>query len=125
MGLALREALLDYQKFVIFQPRRQLRKFIVVMENAGISIRRRSVRKSGNASNEIAGHGRSDPKKAPDTPEQVSVTVKAGEVVAINGKAQSPYECLATLNTLGVKHGIGRIDIVENRLVGMKFFAVL
>lgn len=62
--------------------------------------------------------GRSE--KAPDTPEQVSVTVKAGEVVAINGKAQSPYECLATLNTLGVKHGIGRIDIVENRLVGMK-----
>ncbi|SPZ02839.1 argininosuccinate synthase [Proteus mirabilis] len=41
-------------------------------------------------------------------------------MVAINGKAQSPYECLATLNTLGVKHGIGRIDIVENRLVGMK-----
>ncbi|MCH5805049.1 argininosuccinate synthase, partial [Salmonella enterica] len=58
-----------------------------------------------------------DPQEAPDQPEQVTVTVEKGRVVAVNGKALSPYQCLETLNALGAKHGVGRIDIVENRLV--------
>lgn len=60
------------------------------------------------------------PEQAPDKPEYVSVTVEAGEVGAVNGVGMSPYDCLQALNTLAAKHGIGRVDIVENRLVGMK-----
>lgn len=60
------------------------------------------------------------PEQAPDQPEYVSVTVEAGEVGAVNGVGMSPYDCLQALNTLAAKHGIGRVDIVENRLVGMK-----
>ena len=55
-----------------------------------------------------------DPQEAPDQPEQVTVTVEKGRVVAVNGKALSPYQCPETLNALGAKHGVGRIDIVEN-----------
>ncbi|MCE1782481.1 argininosuccinate synthase, partial [Enterobacter hormaechei] len=61
-----------------------------------------------------------EPEAAPDKPEYVTVTVEKGEVVGVNGQALSPYQCLDQLNGLGAKHGIGRIDIVENRLVGMK-----
>ncbi|GLP95985.1 argininosuccinate synthase [Paraferrimonas sedimenticola] len=60
------------------------------------------------------------PEKAPNEPEYVSVTVEKGEVVAVNGQALTPYAALDTLNNIAAKHGVGRIDIVENRLVGMK-----
>lgn len=119
--LRSREALLDYLKVRNIPTTATLEKIYSRDENAWhISTEGGVLESPWNASNEDCWAWTVDPKKAPDTPEQVSVTVKAGEVVAINGKAQSPYECLATLNTLGVKHGIGRIDIVENRLVGMK-----
>jgi argininosuccinate synthase len=61
-----------------------------------------------------------DPEKAPNEPEFVSVKIEKGEIVAVNDKAMSPYNCLATLNDLAAKHGVGRVDITENRLVGMK-----
>ncbi len=60
------------------------------------------------------------PEDAPNTPEEVSVTVEHGEIVAVNGQALSPYNCLATLNEIAARHGVGRVDITENRLVGMK-----
>lgn len=60
------------------------------------------------------------PMDAPDTPEEISIEFKAGDPVAINGKAMSPATLLAELNRLGGKHGIGRLDLVENRFVGMK-----
>jgi argininosuccinate synthase len=60
------------------------------------------------------------PKDAPDTPETIEITFANGDPVAINGVALSPANLLAELNRLGGKHGIGRIDIVENRFVGMK-----
>jgi argininosuccinate synthase len=60
------------------------------------------------------------PEEAPDIPEFVSVSVEKGQVVAINGERHSPYQCLVQLNALAAPHGVGRIDIVENRLVGMK-----
>ncbi len=60
------------------------------------------------------------PEQAPDKSEKVSVTIEKGEIVAVNGKALSPYECLLELNAIAAKHGVGRVDIVENRLVGMK-----
>ncbi|RZM81464.1 argininosuccinate synthase [Pseudoalteromonas rubra] len=60
------------------------------------------------------------PEQAPDEAELVSVQIEAGQVVAVNGQNLSPYHCLLTLNEIAAKHGVGRIDIVENRLVGMK-----
>ncbi|SFV50164.1 Argininosuccinate synthase [hydrothermal vent metagenome] len=60
------------------------------------------------------------PEKAPDTPEYIEIEYKNGDPVAINGEAMTPAKILETLNEYGKKHGIGRIDIVENRFVGMK-----
>ena len=60
------------------------------------------------------------PEKAPDQPEQIEMSFEDGTPVAIDGKSMSPATLLAELNRLGGKHGIGRIDIVENRFVGMK-----
>ncbi|CAB79393.1 argininosuccinate synthase-like protein [Arabidopsis thaliana] len=61
-----------------------------------------------------------DPEDAPDQPEYIEIGIESGLPVALNGKALSPATLLAELNTIGGKHGIGRIDMVENRLVGMK-----
>lgn len=61
-----------------------------------------------------------DPLKAPDTPEYVEIDFEAGDPVAINGQKLSPAQILTKLNEIGGKHGIGRIDLVENRFVGMK-----
>ena len=60
------------------------------------------------------------PEKAPDTPEYIEIEYKNGDPVALNGKKLSPATMLQTLNEYGNKHGIGRVDIVENRFVGMK-----
>ena len=60
------------------------------------------------------------PEKAPDRAEYLDLEFKAGDLVAINGKKMKVHELLAALNTLGGKHGIGRLDLVENRYVGMK-----
>jgi len=60
------------------------------------------------------------PEDAPDTPEMVEITFEKGDAVAINGEAMSPATILTRLNELGGKHGVGRLDLVENRFVGMK-----
>ncbi len=60
------------------------------------------------------------PENAPDTPEYITITYKNGDPVAIDGKEMTPAQILTTLNEYGNKHGIGRLDIVENRYVGMK-----
>ncbi|TLP35784.1 argininosuccinate synthase [Arcobacter arenosus] len=60
------------------------------------------------------------PENAPDEPEYITIDYKNGDPIAINGEAMSPATILETLNQYGNKHGIGRIDIVENRYVGMK-----
>lgn len=60
------------------------------------------------------------PQQAPDKEEIVELKFNAGELVAINGTEVSQTEALIVLNTIGAEHGVGRIDIVENRLVGMK-----
>ncbi|MBK6637744.1 MAG: argininosuccinate synthase [Rhodocyclaceae bacterium] len=60
------------------------------------------------------------PEKAPNAAEYIDIEFKQGDPVAINGQKMSPAKLLATLNTLGGKHGIGRLDLVENRYVGMK-----
>ena len=60
------------------------------------------------------------PEDAPNEPEHVELEFENGNCVAVNGKALSPLGVLQVLNKLGGKHAIGRVDIVENRFVGMK-----
>jgi argininosuccinate synthase len=60
------------------------------------------------------------PEQAPDKPEYVEIEFEKGDPVAVNGRRLSPAEMLTELNALGGKHGIGRLDLVENRFVGMK-----
>ncbi|WP_373070465.1 argininosuccinate synthase [Sulfurimonas sp.] len=60
------------------------------------------------------------PEKAPDQAEYITIGYKNGDPISINGEEMSPATLLRTLNEYGNKHGIGRIDIVENRYVGMK-----
>ena len=61
-----------------------------------------------------------DPKKAPDTPELVTIQFEKGIPVALNGKKVSGVELVITLNKIGGAHGVGRMDLIENRVVGIK-----
>jgi len=60
------------------------------------------------------------PERAPNRPEHVKLEYRRGDIVAVNGKRRSPAGVLAELNRVGGRHGVGRLDIVENRYVGMK-----
>jgi argininosuccinate synthase len=60
------------------------------------------------------------PENAPDTPHSLHLTFERGDIVAIDGIAMKPGQIIAELNRLGGEHGVGRVDIVENRYVGMK-----
>jgi|TARA_B110000114_G_scaffold50685_1_gene53826 argininosuccinate synthase len=60
------------------------------------------------------------PELAPDKPEYVEIGFKSGDAQSINGQIMSPAEILTDLNELGGKHGVGRLDLVEGRFVGMK-----
>ena len=61
-----------------------------------------------------------DPEAAPDTPEMIEITFERGDAVAVNGQALSPANLMTLLNDIGGLHGVGRLDLVENRFVGMK-----
>ena len=60
------------------------------------------------------------PEAAPDAPQTVELTYRHGDVTAVDGNAMTPATVLQTLNEIGGRHGVGRLDIVENRYVGMK-----
>ncbi len=60
------------------------------------------------------------PEQAPDAAEYLDIEYQHGDIIALNGKSLSPTQVLTQLNALGGKHGIGRLDLVENRYVGMK-----
>ena len=60
------------------------------------------------------------PEQAPDEPEVITIDFRAGDPVAVNGETMAPHELIKALNDLGGKHGVGRVDMVENRCVGMK-----
>ena len=60
------------------------------------------------------------PKDAPDNADEITIEFKKGDACALNGKSLTPFEILKSLNELGGKHGIGRVDLVENRYIGMK-----
>ncbi len=61
-----------------------------------------------------------DPREAPDAPARVTLSFESGVPVAIDGQATGPVAMIEQLNDLGAVHGVGRVDIIENRLVGMK-----
>ncbi|NBP93953.1 MAG: argininosuccinate synthase [Gammaproteobacteria bacterium] len=60
------------------------------------------------------------PQDAPDQPEEIELEFRCGDATGLNGQSLSPAQMLTALNALGSKHGVGRIDLVENRYVGMK-----
>jgi argininosuccinate synthase len=60
------------------------------------------------------------PEDAPDKPAYVTLDFENGNCIAVDGKAMNPLQVMRTLNKLGGKHGVGRVDMVENRFVGMK-----
>ena len=60
------------------------------------------------------------PVDAPNEPEEIIIDFKSGDACAINNESLSPYKLLEKLNIIGGKHGVGRIDLVENRFIGMK-----
>ncbi len=119
--LRSREALLDYLKERNIPTTASLEKIYSRDENAWhISTEGGVLESPANAPNKDCWVWTVDPLEAPDQPENVTVTVEKGRVVAVNGEQLSPFQCLEKLNVLGAKHGVGRIDIVENRLVGIK-----
>jgi argininosuccinate synthase len=61
-----------------------------------------------------------DPEDAPDTPEEIIIGFEKGDAVSLNGETLSPLDLMLKLNVIAGKHGVGRVDIVENRYVGMK-----
>jgi argininosuccinate synthase len=73
-----------------------------------------------NSPNEAMWQWIASPQNAPDKAEEVEIGFESGSPVSVNGKKQGPVELLNTLNEIASRHGIGRTDIVENRLVGMK-----
>jgi argininosuccinate synthase len=77
-----------------------------------------------NEPEEVMFQMSASPENAPDQPEYVEIAFESGSPVAINGEAMSPASLISYLNVLGGKHGIGRVDMVEGRLVGMKSHGV-
>ena len=61
-----------------------------------------------------------DPELAPDQPEYIELEFHRGDCIAINGESGTPLQIIKKLNQVAGKHGIGRVDLVENRFVGMK-----
>ncbi|MEG0232836.1 MAG: argininosuccinate synthase [Hafnia sp.] len=119
--LRSREALLDYLKVRDIPTTASLEKIYSRDANAWhISTEGGVLESPWNASNQDCWVWTNSPEDAPNESELVTVGVENGEVVAVNGKKMSPFACLEALNVLGAKHGVGRIDIVENRLVGIK-----
>lgn len=119
--LRSREALLDYLKQRDIPTTATLEKIYSRDANAWhISTEGGVLESTWNAANRDCWVWTKSPEDAPDEPELVTIAIEKGEVVAVNGASMSPLACLEALNVLGAKHGVGRIDIVENRLVGIK-----
>jgi argininosuccinate synthase len=65
-------------------------------------------------------HWTVEPENAPNKPEYISLKIEKGSVISVNNKFLSPLKCIEKLNKIGSRHSIGRVDIVENRLIGIK-----
>lgn len=120
-NLRSREALIDYLKQRNIPTTATIEKIYSRDENAWhISTEGGVLESTWNESNADCWAWTVAPEDAPDQAELVKLKIEKGEVVAVNGKKLSPYNCVAKLNKIGAKHGIGRVDIIENRLVGIK-----
>lgn len=85
-----------------------------------ISYEGRHLEDPKNAPEESMWRWSVSPKDAPDEAEEITIGFECGDPVNLNGHNKAPHEILESLNDLGGKHGIGRLDLVENRYVGMK-----
>ena len=85
-----------------------------------ISYEGRHLEDPKNAPEESMWRWSVSPKDAPDEAEEITIGFERGDPVNLNGHNKAPHEILESLNDLGGKHGIGRLDLVENRYVGMK-----
>ena len=85
-----------------------------------ISYEGRHLEDPKNAPEESMWRWSVSPKDAPDEAEEITIGFEHGDPVNLNGQNKAPHEILESLNDLGGKHGIGRLDLVENRYVGMK-----
>jgi argininosuccinate synthase len=85
-----------------------------------ISYEGRHLEDPKNAPEESMWRWSVSPKDAPDDSEEITIGFKCGDPVSLNGNNKPPHEILELLNSIGGKHGIGRLDLVENRYVGMK-----
>jgi argininosuccinate synthase len=85
-----------------------------------ISYEGRHLEDPKNAPEESMWRWTTHPKNAPDESEKIIIEFKGGDPIKLNEKSLKPHEILAELNKLGCRHGIGRLDLVENRYVGMK-----
>ena len=85
-----------------------------------ISYEGRHLEDPKNAPEESMWRWSVNPKDAPDEAEEITIGFERGDPVNLNGHNKAPHEILESLNDLGGKHGIGRLDLVENRYVGMK-----
>lgn len=85
-----------------------------------ISYEGRALEDPAQAPEESMWRWSASPEAAPDEPEYLDIEYEHGDIVALNGEKLSPAAVLTKLNQLGGKHGIGRLDLVENRYVGMK-----
>ena len=85
-----------------------------------ISYEGRHLEDPKNAPEESMWRWSVSPKDAPDDSEEITIGFKSGDPVSLNGNNKPPHEILELLNSIGGKHGIGRLDLVENRYVGMK-----
>ncbi|EQB9036615.1 argininosuccinate synthase [Vibrio cholerae] len=119
--LRSREACLDYLAELNIPCAASLTKIYSRDANAWhVSTEGGVLESTWNAPNEDCWVWTVDPEQAPNEAEYVTLQVAHGEVVAVDGETMTPYNALLYLNQKGAKHGVGRIDIVENRLVGMK-----
>lgn len=120
-NLRSRESLLEYLKEKNIATTATLEKIYSRDENAWhISTEGGILENTWNAANQDCWVWTTNPEFAPKKSECILITVEQGCIVGVNNDRLSPLKCLEKLNTIGSKHGVGRIDIVENRLIGMK-----
>ncbi|AYN24455.1 argininosuccinate synthase [Buchnera aphidicola] len=120
-NLHSRESLLEYLRKKNISTSATLEKIYSKDENAWhISTEGGLLEDPWNKPNKDCWNWTVEPEDAPEQPEYVLLTVKKGSVICVNNEFLTPLKCVEKLNKIGSKHAIGRIDIVENRLIGIK-----
>ncbi|AZP36415.1 Argininosuccinate synthase [Candidatus Annandia adelgestsuga] len=116
-----REDIIKYLKKKKIHTTASLKKIYSQDENIWhISTEGGNLEKISNPSNKNCWSWTLDIKDTPNKPDIISLQIKNGYIISINNNILNPIKCLLKLNLIGKKHGIGRIDIVENRIIGMK-----